>query len=125
MLLEPQVTEIRGLLHYTLPNKHTTSSIYSPYHSVAYTIYIDAFRRGISPDETYIVGTHCGTKEFNQVRVDEYIEYRTHKKTMNEIILKNYPGVNLSDKKAFLKYETMIYKKWFGDHNQYLSEAIS
>ena len=107
--------EIRGILNYTSPNKHTTSSIHSPYHSVAYTIYIDAFRRGISPDETYIVGTHCGTKEFNQSRVDEYTEYRTHKKTMDDIIIQNYPGVNLSDKKTFLKYEAMIHKKWFGD----------
>ncbi len=108
-------TEIRGILNYTSPNKHTISSIYNPYHSIAYTIYIDAFRRGISPDETYIVGTHCGTKEFNQARVNEYIQYRTQQKTMNEIIIQNYPFVDLSDKNTFLKYEAMIYKKWFGD----------
>ena len=115
------ITEIRGVLLYTSPNKHTISSLHSPHHSVAYTIYVDAFRRGISPDEAYIVGTHCGTKEFNQARVNEYTEYRTHKKTMNEIIIQNYPFVDISDNKTFLKYETMIYKKWFGDHNLYLS----
>jgi hypothetical protein len=114
------ITEIHGVLNYTLPNKHTTSSIHSPYHSVSYLIYIDAFRRGISPQESYIVGTRCGTEEFNQSRVNEYTEYRTHKKTMNEIIVKNYPYVNISDKNTFLNYEGMIHKKWYGDHYLYI-----
>jgi hypothetical protein len=113
-------TEIRGVLNYTSPNKHTSSSMHSPYHSVAYLIHVDAFRRGISPEESYIVGTRCGTEVFNQARVDEYTEYRIERKTMNEIILKNYPGVNLSDKNIFLTYDAIIHKKWFGDHYLYI-----
>ncbi len=120
MLSDPVITEIRGILNYTSPNKHTTSSRHSPYYSVAYLIHIDAFKRGISREESYIVGTRCGTEEFNQARVDEYSEYRTHRKTMNEIILKNYPFTDLSDKNNFLKYEAMINKKWFGDHYLYI-----
>lgn len=121
MSSESPQRDIYGILQYSVPNKHTTSSIHSPHHSVAYKINIDAFQRGISPDEIYIVGTNCGTKEFNQARVSEYTEYRTLRKTMNEIILNNYPGINLLDKNTFLKYEAMIYKKWFGDNNIYLS----
>ena len=118
---EQPVFEIRGILNYTSPNKHTTSSIHSPYHSVAYLIYVDAFRRGISPEESYIVGTRCGTEVFNQARVDEYTEYRTHRKTLNEIILRNYPGVNLSD---MATCEAMLHKKWFGEHYLYISSHL-
>jgi hypothetical protein len=121
MSFEKPITEIRGILLYTSPNKHTLSSIHSPYHSVGYLMYVDAFKRNcISPEESYIVGTRCGSEDFNQSRVDEYLEYRTYKKTMNEIILKNYPYVNLSDKKIFIKYEEMINKKWFGDNYLYI-----
>jgi hypothetical protein len=88
---------------------------------VAYLIYVDAFRRGISPEESYIVGTSCGTEVFNQARVDEYTEYRTHRKTLNEIILRNYPGVNLSD---MATYEAMLHKKWFGEHYLYIPSHL-
>jgi hypothetical protein len=53
--------------------------------------------------------------------VDEYTEYRTHRKTLNEIILRNYPGVNLSD---MAKCEAMLHKKWFGEHYLYIPSHL-
>jgi hypothetical protein len=66
-------TTMTGILLYNSPTKHTTLPVHGPYHTVAYKVNIGG---GISEDERYIVGTHCGTQPYSQQRVDEYIQYR-------------------------------------------------
>lgn len=109
------VKEIKGILLFNKPNKHTISSPYSPYHSLAYLIYVDAHIRGISPEEDYLVGTRCGTEVYNSTRVKEYTRYRRSlTNELSVIIREKYNGFAYLEA-DFKKYRHMLYKEWFGD----------
>lgn len=109
------IKEIKGVLLFNKPNKHTVSSPYSKYHSLTYLIYVDAHTRGISPEEDYLVGTRCGTELYNSTRVNEYTRYRISlTKDLTEIIREKYKClVNLQS--DLTTFTNMLYRDWFGD----------
>jgi hypothetical protein len=72
-------TTATGILLYHTATKHTVPPVHGPYHTITYNVNIVG---GISEDERYIVGTHCGTQPYSQQRVDEYIQYRQNPATV-------------------------------------------
>jgi hypothetical protein len=87
--------QIKGILLYTQPNKHTTPTVSPGIYAVTYDVGIG----WITQDEIYIVGTRCGSEEFNQLRVDEYKYYKLTTEPLN------------------ITEQTwkLLDKKWYGD----------
>lgn len=67
----------------------------------------------ISMDEYYLVGTQCGTSEFDIQRVEEYKSYKQHKKSMEDLVFENY---NIDRYNNNRYWQNLIWKKWFGDN---------
>lgn len=87
---------INGVLLYSTPNKHTITNQFSPFYTVSYKVNFTC----ISEDEKYIVGTHCGTKLFNEERVNLFMKVKNREIT--ELTLLNY--LNLKSLKELDKY---------------------
>jgi hypothetical protein len=102
---------ITGILLFKKPNPYTTQSSVSP---SVYTIPYTYVFNGISQDEMYAVGTCCGTRAYNQSRIDEYISYKTGKKSMNEIIMEKDDRILLNEYNWKVYYNNQM-RQWFGD----------
>jgi hypothetical protein len=103
-----------GVLLYSKPNQYTKPSPQAHHiHTISFPFQFE----GISQAESFAVGTQCGTSEFQQSRVDEYLSYKKGQVNMIDILLKNgiimYRGeVNEINWRG---YYNLQYKRWFGN----------
>ena len=105
--------QIAGFLLFKKPNKFTVQSPASP---GVFLLPLACEPGGASRDESYAVGTRCGTLSFHQSRVDEYIAFKRGHKSMIDLIFQNDLMLTLAEyKNNWRYYHNRQMKRWFGD----------
>lgn len=71
----------------------------------------------ITEQESYIIGTRCGTIPYDEFRVQEYKAYKTGKKDFNQIVIETFkiPRELLNTYPMQCHYYNLKYKDWFGE----------
>lgn len=71
----------------------------------------------ITEQESYIVGTRCGTIPYDEFRVQEYKAYKTGKKDFNQIVIETFKISNdiLNMSQSRYHYYNLKLKDWFGN----------
>ncbi len=106
-------TEIAGFLLFSKPNPYTVQSAASP---GIFLLPLMCKPGGASRDEAMAVGTRCGTLQFHQARVDEYVAFKRGEKPMVNIIFQYDTMLTLSQYQSNWRfYDNRQMKRWFGD----------
>ncbi len=104
---------IAGYLIYKKPNKFTQPSQVSP---GLHIVMIPSLPFGVSNEESFMVGTRCGTVQFHQDRVNEYIAYKRGEKPMVNIIFQNDLMLTLAEyNRNWRYYYNRQMRRWFGE----------
>ena len=107
-------TSIAGFLLFKSPNKFTKPCSSAP-HLHILSLNVSPNCSQVSQDESYAIGTCCGTTTFHQDRVNEYLEFKSGKKSMVDIIFKYDYMLTLHEYKCnWQLYHNQLLKRWFG-----------
>jgi hypothetical protein len=107
------MTTIAGFLLFKKPNQYTVPSTVSP---GLYILPLACQAYGASRDEAMAIGTRCGTLQFHQARVDEYVAFKRGEKQMLNIIFQYDSMLTLSQyQNNWRFYYNRQMKRWFGD----------
>jgi hypothetical protein len=108
------MSAIAGFLLFKTPNKFTKPSTTSPnIHILAMNVSTDCNQ--VTQDESYAIGTCCGTAQFHQDRVNEYLEFKSGKKSMMDLVFKYDLMLTMHEYKCnWRSYHNQVMKRWFG-----------
>lgn len=107
------MTTIAGFLLFKTPNQYTKPSPTSPGLHIIPMI-CDA--NGVSKDESFAVGTRCGTIPFHQDRVNEYLAFKKGQISMVDLIFRYDLMLTLAEYKSNWRfYHNRQMKRWFGE----------
>ena len=104
---------IAGFLLFKKPNQYTQQSQVSPgIHVLA----LPCMPEGMSTQESFLVGTRCGTVQFHQSRVDEFVAFKRGIKSMRDIVFQYDTMLTLHEYNMNWRYYyNRQMKRWFGD----------
>jgi hypothetical protein len=105
---------IAGFLIFKSPNKYTKPSSTSPnLHILSISVSANALQ--VTQEEAFAIGSCCGTAQFHQDRVNEYIEFKSGKKSLMDLVFKNNIMLTLHEYKCNWRYyNNQQLKRWFG-----------
>jgi hypothetical protein len=104
---------IAGFLLFKKPNQYTIPSTVSP---GLFILPLACQPGGASRDESFAIGTRCGSVPFHQGRVDEYIAFKRGQKSMIDLIFANDSMLTLAQYNMNWRfYHNRQMKRWFGD----------
>ena len=105
---------ITGILLFKQPNIFSKPCPSCPsLHSIA--INFSCNSNEVTQDESYAVGTCCGAVQFHQDRVNEYIAFKSGKKSMRDILFQYDTMLTLSEYNSNPRfYHNRQMRRWFG-----------
>ena len=104
---------LAGFLVYKKPQKHAVQSPASP---SVFIIPLAVSPSGMTQEESYAVGTRCGTSQFHQDRVNEYMAFKQGRVSMSNLVFQYDSMLTLAEyKNNWRFYHNKQMKKWFGD----------
>ncbi len=108
------MTTIAGFLLFKQPNRFTKPCSTSPnIHILAFNV--SANTSEVTQDEAFAVGSCCGLVQFHQDRVNEYIAFKSGKKSMRDILFQYDSMLTLSEYNMNPRYyHNLQMKRWFG-----------
>jgi hypothetical protein len=106
-------TGIAGYLLFNKPNQYTVQSSVSP---GVFVLPLNCLPGSASREEAMAVGTRCGTLQFHQARVDEYVAFKRGEKQMVNIIFQYDSMLTMAQYQSNWRfYHNRQMKRWFGD----------
>lgn len=106
-------TTIAGCLLFRKPNAYTQPCPTSPN---VHIICLPCQPGGASREEAFAVGTRCGTVQFHQARVDEYVAFKRGEKPMVNIVFQYDSMLTMADyNNNWRYYYNRQMKRWFGE----------
>lgn len=104
---------IAGFLVFKKPNQYTRPSSTNP---PVYIIPIACGFGAVSRDESFAVGTRCGTLTFHQGRVDEYLAFKRGEKSLRDFLFQNDFLLTLDEyRRNWKELHNKQLRRWFGD----------
>lgn len=105
---------IAGFLIFKTANRYTKPCPSAP-HLHILSLAVSTNANQVTQDESVAVGTCCGTVQFHQDRVNEYLEFKSGKKSLMDIIFKYDTMLTIYEYKCNWRYyHNQQLKRWFG-----------
>ena len=104
---------VAGFLVYKKPQKHAVQCAASP---SVYIIPLACATTGMSQEESFAVGTRCGTVQYHQDRVNEYLAFKRGHLSLRDLVFRYDSMLTLAEyNNNWRLYHNRQMKRWFGE----------